>query len=967
MGRVYVALDIETTGLDAQRDAIIEVAAVKFRGTEVLDTWSSLVDPKRHLPYKIQLLTGISVEDLSGAPHISAVAAQLASFVRDHPLVGHNIAFDLSFLREHGVLVRNQSIDTFALASILLPQTQSYSLGALADALGLEPKDHHRALPDALVAKELFVALVQRALHMDLAVLQEINRVAARSQWALQSFFRDVERERARAVFAGGVRDQLLAKGNLDSAALGLVIDRGDHPEPLRPVESKVPLDEEYLVGLLSPGGILAERFPGYEHRPQQVEMLRAVTRAFNDGGQLLAEAGTGTGKSIAYLLPAVRFAVDNRRSVVVSTNTINLQDQLFNKDIPDLQRILPTEFKAALLKGRSNYLCLRRLALFRRGEFREASDVQVLAKILAWLPVTQTGDCAELSLREQELGVWSRVQAEQEACLGDRCPHFRKGRCFLYRARRGAEAAHIIIVNHALLLSDMTVSNRVLPEHHHLIIDEAHHLEARATEQLGFTVSRSQTRSFLNSLVQQTATGQHRGFLPAVPQHLRGSQVNAGVRKQVDEHLGKLQGHVAQSSVSTQRMFDNLRSFVAEAVGAEGLRANSTYDLRVELTRGLRSQPGWSEVEVQADDLDQDLLMVEVGLQGLHKGLSGLEDQGVLDYEDLLQETWARLERVRQLREQLKAIITQPASGGITWLSVSAKDDEITLHSAPLQVGELLAEHLFPRLDTLVLTSATLRTARDFDYIRDRLGLPDADELAVGSPFDYATSTLLYLPTDIPEPAQPSYQNVVAKAVVDLCLATGGRALILFTSHHQLQATYRSITRALEQAGIAVYGQGLDGSRRQLLESFRRTPRSVLLGTRSFWEGIDVVGPALSCLVIVRLPFSVPSDPVFAARSRTFDDPFGQYAVPEAVLRFRQGFGRLIRSCADRGVVVVLDRRVLSKSYGAHFLDSLPECSVIRGSLQELPTKAARWIDDEPTTAPDEGLGAPSGLRTLD
>jgi DNA polymerase-3 subunit epsilon/ATP-dependent DNA helicase DinG len=260
--------------------------------------------------------------------------------------------------------------------------------------------------------------------------------------------------------------------------------------------------------------------------------------------------------------------------------------------------------------------------------------------------------------------------------------------------------------------------------------------------------------------------------------------------------------------------------------------------------------------------------------------------------------------------------------------------------------VGPLLEQNLFSKLETVILTSATLRTANNFSYIRERLELEDAEELTVGSPFDYANSTLLCLPTDIPEPGQPQYQNTVSRATTDLCLATEGRALVLFTSHSQLRSTYRAITRPLEEAGIAVYGQGLDGSRRQLLERFKTNPRSVLLGTRSFWEGIDVVGPALSCLSIVRLPFSVPSDPVFAARSRAFEDPFGQYAVPEAVLRFRQGFGRLIRSCTDRGVVVVLDRRIVSKSYGASFLDSLPDCTVYRGPLKGLSAKAVRWIE---------------------
>jgi predicted DnaQ family exonuclease/DinG family helicase len=950
MGRVYVALDIETTGLDAGRDSVTEIAAVRFRDGQVLDTWSTLVNPQRPIPYKIQKLTGITPQDVQDAPSMAAVIPRLAGFIGDAPVIGHNVSFEASFLRPHGVLLRNPLIDTFELARILLPKVTSYNLAALIEVLQLHLQDHHRALPDAVAAKDLFLALVEQGRQMDLAVLQEINRTAARSQWPLRQFFQDLERDRARTAFASNVREQLLAKGDLDSAALGLVLDRREQPEPLRPAASKVLLDEEELAAMLSPDGLLSSRFRGYEYRPQQVEMLRAVTQAFNDGFQVLAEAGTGIGKSLAYLLPAIHFAVRNGRPVVVSTNTINLQDQLFHKDIPDLREILPFEFRATVLKGRSNYLCLRRLALFRRNESLEADQVQVLAKILAWLPVTETGDSAELSLRDGEQAVWREVQAEQETCLGDRCPHRRKGRCFLYRARQQAEAAHIIVVNHALLLSDMMVSNRVLPEYHHLIIDEAHHLEARATDSLGFAVNHGQAMALLTGLSQQTVTGQYRGFLHTIPQHFRGSTVEAPVQKQVSEHLGKMQGAVEQAQDTMNAFFNTLQSFVGEVLAPEPGRTAQVYDRQVELTSGVRNQPGWSQVEVAADDLGSDLEKVGQGLQGLANGFSSLDDQNILDYDDLLQDIRARLEHVREAQEQLQAIVCNPVSSGIYWLTIRARDQQITLHSAPLHVGPLLTQNLFARLESVVLTSATLRTAKEFHFIRERLALDDAVEFAVDSPFDYASSTLLYLATDIPEPAQPNYQKNVSRAITELCLATGGRTLVLFTSHSQLQATYYAITRPLEEANIIVYGQGLDGSRRQLLESFRTTPRAVLLGTRSFWEGIDVVGPALSCLVIVRLPFSVPSDPIFAARSRTFDDPFGEFAVPEAVLRFRQGFGRLIRSYTDRGVVVVLDKRLLSKAYGSAFLESLPDCTVCRSSLGELPVQATSWIEGSQT-----------------
>jgi len=364
---------------------------------------------------------------------------------------------------------------------------------------------------------------------------------------------------------------------------------------------------------------------------------------------------------------------------------------------------------------------------------------------------------------------------------------------------------AHIIVVNHALLLSDMLVSNRVLPEYHHLIVDEAHHLEARATEQLGFETHRDQADSLLASLYQQSSSGPPRGFLASIPEHFQGSLVPAGVQKQIREDLVKLQGQVEEARGSAGRLLDTLQVFLND-VAPPARRSRNAYDLHVELTSGMRVQPAWSEIEILTDDLDQVLLKVEKGLQGVHTGFDDLEDQEVLDYDDLVQDVWSRLEHVRALREQLYAILNDPQPDSIYWFRIGARDGQVSLHSAPLHVGPLLAQQLFPDLETLVLSSATLSTAKEFGYIRERLSLQDADELRVDSPFDYAGSTLLCLPTDMPEPSQPSYQDAVAKSMLDLCLATEGRALLLFTSHRQLRETYYSIARRLEEADIAVF-----------------------------------------------------------------------------------------------------------------------------------------------------------------
>ena len=375
-------------------------------------------------------------------------------------------------------------------------------------------------------------------------------------------------------------------------------------------------------------------------------------------------------------------------------------------------------------------------------------------------------------------------------------------------------------------------------------------------------------------------------------------------------------------------------------------------------MTSGLRVQPAWSDVEIIWDNLATQLYVVVNDLDRLCGGLGELENYDIADLEGMVQDCVGYLSRLDEIRDQINACIAEPESLDIYWASVSARDERVSLHAAPLHVGGLVEKYLFHPKRSVILTSATLTTDNSFDFMRERLAAWDADELAVGSPFDFEKSTLLYLPTDIPEPSQPYYQKSVEQALLALCRATEGRTLVLFTSYYQLRRTWRPITCPLHEAGIVVYQQGAGSSRAQLLENFRTTPKSVLLGTRSFWEGVDVVGAALSVLAIARLPFSVPDDPVFAARAETFENPFGEYAIPETILRFRQGFGRLIRTKTDRGVVVVLDKRLLTKTYGPLFLNSLPECTRVRASLTKLPEAARRWLADDWPSMPDAGPG---------
>jgi len=932
--RTYIALDLETTGLNADRDAIIEVGAVKFHGDEVLDTFSTFVRPGRPIPAEITELTGIRDEDVKGAPGLHDVLSRLARFVGERPIVGHSVEFDLSFLRRHSQKFENELLDTFELSSILLPHADRYSLKSLATMLGIELEQAHRALDDAQASHRLFWTLLQKAAGLPPRLLKEIITHGQRAGWSATGFFRDALEEAAQR--PPGRRAKRRPAGPLFAPL--------ERARPLKPAAKRTMLDVEKLAALLEDGGAFAEHFPGYEHRPQQVSMLQGVAQAFNQGNHLLVEAPTGVGKSLAYLIPAVHWAKQNDERVVISTNTINLQEQLHRKDLPDLASVLPFEFHATVLKGRSHYLCPARLQALRRRGPKSPHQARVLAKILTWQQDTPDGDGDALFLpTKAEQVLWWQLSADHEGCEPERCRYFHEGTCYFYRARHAAEAAHLVIVNHALLLADVAVQNRALPEYKYLIVDEAHHLEAATTDGLSFETDRVDMHRLLNSIGQVSQSGRVTGLLREMIGRCQEAHLPSDMMEQVELVVGKVGLAVSRARRQLNAFFESLETFVEEH--QEG--RHSQYALRLRITSGLRVQPAWETVEIAWDDAKAPLAAAVDGLERLARGLDDLSAFDISESEDLQAQILGVARRLGEAGAQISQMITQPSSSLVYWLRSGPRDDHLSLHAAPLHVGPLVEEYLFHKKESVVLTSATLRTSGTFDFLRERLNGWEADELAVGSPFDYESSTLLYLVDDIPEPGRQGYQKGVEQGMLALFKASEGRALALFTSYSQLRATLRAIRAPLAQVGISVQAQGQGISRAQLLENFRTGKRQVLLGTRSFWEGVDVPGEALSCLAIAKLPFSVPSDPVFAARAETFEQPFFDYAVPDAILRFLQGFGRLIRTRTDRGVVVIFDKRLLTKSYGQLFIESLPSPTIRRGPTTLLPKAVTEWLGE--------------------
>ena len=929
-----VALDIETTGLDPQADAVIEIGVRRFEGHRVEDEFTTLVNPNRHIPEFITGLTGIDDAMVRQSPHIRDVLEELAAFIGDSPILGHNIKFDLSFFQKYNLFELNERIDTYEMAAVLMPNASRYNLGALGQQLGIPLPATHRALDDARVTAVAFQKLYEMASGLPLDLLAEIVRHSEPLEWdgawPFQQALRARSHESVKAKTVQGKQDA----GPLFEPEQ----EQKKRKDPaLQVPEEPLPIDPDEAASVLEYGGPFSQYFEAYEHRPEQVEMLRAVANALSTGQHLMVEAGTGVGKSFAYLVPAAMFALANNTRVVVSTNTINLQDQLIKKDIPDLCAALNLDLRASVLKGRSNYLCPRRFDLIRRRGPATADEMRVLAKVLVWTQEDASGDRTEINLTgPAERDVWVHMSAEDDACTSETCLEREGGACPFFRAKQAALNAHILVVNHALLLTDVAVGNRILPDYQHVIIDEGHHLEAATTGALSFRL----TQWDMDRLIKETGSSSS-GIL--------GQLLSAARDQTRPSDFAVLNQKVQRGTDLAWRLQEQARIFfdaLAEFVTfqREG-QPPSTYAWQERILPASRTQPGWDNIEITWGAAGETLNLLVRLVGEVQKGAADLYASGVESLEDVISNLGSLLRRLSEAENMVGSMVSEPVADYVYWVEVNPNNNRLALNAAPVRVGPLVEQYLWHEKRSVILTSATITTHGEFGYMRSVLSADEADELALGSPFDYQNAALLYIANDISEPHTSDYQRQLDQTLISLCKASGGRALVLFTSYAQLKRTSRTITAPLAQSDITVYEQGEGASPNALLESFKGSQRAVLLGTRSFWEGVDVPGEALSVLVIVKLPFAVPTDPLVAARSETFEDPFNEYQLPEAILRFRQGFGRLIRTQSDRGVVVILDRRLLTKSYGRSFVESLPDCTRRVGPLAELPKVAAKWL----------------------
>ncbi len=677
-----------------------------------------------------------------------------------------------------------------------------------------------------------------------------------------------------------------------------------------------------------------------FEDRPGQLQMLESVANALAYDQLLVIEAGTGTGKSLAYLLPSALFAQATREKVLVATHTIALQEQLRTKDIPLLQSLIGDDLRVALLKGRNHYVCLRKVARYTHSPEELLDGARdFVVKVSVWLSETDAGDREELSMTADEVEHWRLIQSETETCLNKKCPFFRH--CYYFSAHERANEAHIVLANHSLVLSDLMTDHRILPAYQRLVLDEAHHLEDQATKQFGAEVTQFELQKLMDRLA-----GTH-GILPDLRRGLAAyAQANSGEGQRLIPQVEQLNRLVTQAIDDTKAFFTALNAWLKQSSSKSEQRLTTTV--------------------VQSSAYQYTLDAVETLLQTNRQLATSLAElQLLIDNIEVEESLFERLEEVagrgRELTHGLQVCIDvagarAPETDFVGW-AAKAAGDRVSLHLAPLSVAHILERDLFANKATVVLTSATLAVANSFQYLEDRVGLTPfkakerLDERLVASPFAYREQALLCVPNDFPDVRdEAAFTAAVAEAIVAIGTMTRGRTMALFTSRQMLKQVHTVVEDLLKDEGIATLAQGIHDHRRsRLLEQFKVGNRTVLFGLDSFWEGVDVQGEALTSLIIVKLPFPVPSHPIMEARSellrRQGKQPFREYSIPQAVIRFTQGFGRLIRSQSDRGVVFVLDKRIVTERYGRVFIESLPDIPVISGSLGSLCQKAKAYL----------------------
>jgi len=954
----YAILDLETTG-HSVLDQIIQIGLVVVSDElEIIDTFSTYVKPTVEIPLFISNLTGIQQADVQDAPDINDALLEVIPRMDDAVLVAHNVGFDANFLNhaldQCGYLpFSGRRLDTMELLRILFPSITSYQLGTAAEQLGIVHEQHHQADADAMATAEIFIQCVQKLRSLPLLTLQRLSSFFDESRdigWFMKYNEGLVERG---VIFEPAEFDYhrqfaLKAKPWQEEVSARDAEHANDYFEHNKGYS-------DYLEDVQQR---FRELYVNYEERKPQQHMFNEVYDALSKQKHLLIEAGTGTGKSLGYLIPALYYGIQAEEKVVVSTHTINLQEQLRNRDIPLLNEVLPFPFRAALLKGRSNYLCMRKFEhkLNMLDFIAPVDDPITAAQMVVWLTESENGDQEELNLGLRGQDFWGTVSSDADSCLNRACPWFK--RCYYHRAKHEANIADVCITNHSMIFTDIQADHRLLPSYRYLVLDEAHHLEEVASKHLGNQVGYFTYIHAMSSLYKDVRTG----LLPTLRVKIseEGDDHTASWNETIDSAYPKLQTIKEYWDQLFEALYEIVLHDAAQASDAPSEQAGG---LVLRLSRDQLPEQ-WTKIIESEQEVYLQLNRFSKELEKMSSDIKERLDED-LTLSGLLTDLNGIIRDLQRLKDELRQFIKLELDDYVYWLEATQayKHRSLLLMSSPTDVSGLLRKYLFDVKESVIMTSATLSIQKNFTYVKEQLGLDTygdderLNEVILESPFNYREQALVIIPRDFPvlkgANVAPAYLDKLVQSIHDSALQLGGKMLVLFTSYRMLKQVYDPLKELLETKQITVLGQGIDSNNRtKLTRRFLQQQSSILLGTSSFWEGVDIPGEALQCLAIVRLPFQPPNHPLIEAKSelllRQKKNPFMKLSIPQAVIRFKQGFGRLVRTASDKGIVILYDTRVIESYYGKHFLYSLPGPKIETMHTDQMVLRMEQWLKED-------------------
>ncbi|WP_075982103.1 ATP-dependent DNA helicase DinG [Bacillus massilinigeriensis] len=933
MSNKYVVVDLETTGHSPKKgDKIIQFAAVVVENGEITDTYSSLVNPGQPIPAFIEELTGLNDQMVKNAPTFSEIAPRIHSLLEGAYFVAHNVLFDLSFLQEELIMAGFEGfygsvIDTVELSRFLIPTADSYKLGDLAIREGLNHDRPHQADSDSYVTAELLIILLDRLKQLPIVTLHQLLKLSG----GLKSDIEQIIEEYIQ-----------IKETKIEDLPFDLEVYRGialkkrkDKGKPISLEKPQYPLSDEDKEQLFQ------RAFPSFEKRLGQFRMMDTIFQSFQKNEHALIEAGTGVGKSIAYLLPAALFSKEKGEPVVISTYTTQLQEQLLEKDIPLLEGMLSSPLTVVLLKGRQHYISLARFEQSLKDDDDNYDTTLTKMQILVWLTETETGDYDEINLSSGGAIYWDKIKNDESIFMQNKSWFSRD---FYLNSKKAAGNADMIITNHSLLLSDLVSEHPILPEYQYVIIDEGHHFEKAAGKYFGLSFDYLSTRLLLNRL----GTMEQRQLLYKLD-NLLSIQGN--------EHLPSPL-HSFEVNEIMQELHLEMDDFFRILAMTVKIKVKSSTSTR--MSYRLRDSDSSKEWKAALNSAERFSFLLKDLIGDTEKKLQIMKkNEHKLKGGDraFLEEISSLVQKMKEMREGLKETVLRKNPEYVNWIELDTRSPQnmATLYTQPVTISGLLKERFFDQKKSAIITSATLTVKNSFSFILKELGLKDSKvHLAqIPSHFPYEEQVQLVVPNDLPEIKSVTldeYVAAISEHIISIAEASKGRMLILFTSYDMLRKTYNLVKESGLLDEFILIAQGITGgSRTRMTRNFRRFDKAILFGTSSFWEGIDLPGEDLSCLVIVRLPFSPPDEPITEAKceliKKNGGNPFYEYSLPEAVLRFKQGFGRLIRTNQDRGFIVIFDRRVVTTTYGKAFLQSIPSIPVLKQSIDETVQLIHAWL----------------------